>query len=214
MEALRIGFFASHGGSNMQAIVDACKTRKLDAEPTVLISNNSKSRAMERAQQEGIPCFHLSSVGYSDPEILDRVMLEVLETHKVNLIVLAGYMKKLGPETLSRYKGYILNIHPSLLPKHGGVGMYGDLVHEAVLNAKDKVTGITIHLVDENYDTGSVISQSEVLVLEGDTVETLGKRVLQREHEFFVETLIKIRSGEIKFSLFEKDKSEEHTDNY
>jgi phosphoribosylglycinamide formyltransferase-1 len=108
--------------------------------------------------------------------------------------------EKIGAETLARYKGYILNIHPALLPKHGGVGMYGDRVHEAVLDAKDTTTGVTIHLVDENYDTGCIIAQTEVPVLDIDSVESLGKRVLQREHEFFVETLIKIRSGEIKLS--------------
>jgi phosphoribosylglycinamide formyltransferase-1 len=203
MEALRIGFLSSHGGSNMQAIIDACNSGQLDAVPALVISNNSKSTAMERAHTEGIPCFHLSSVAYPDQVVLDRAMLELLESHRVNLIVLAGYMKKLGPVTLSKYKGRILNIPPSLLPKHGGMGMYGDRVHEAVLEAKDEVTGVTIHLVDENYDTGRIIAQTEVLVQEGDTVESLGKRVLRREHEFYVETLIMIRSGEITLSLGE-----------
>jgi len=198
MEVLRIGFLASHGGSNMQAIIGACKTGELDAKPTIVISNNSKSGAIEGAQQEGIPYCHMSSVIYSDPKILDETMLEILESYKVNLIVLAGYMKKIGTKTLSRYKGRILNIHPSLLPKYGGIGMYGDRVHEAVIRANDNTTGVTIHLVDENYDTGCIIAQTEVPVLKEDSVETLGKRVLQREHEFFVETLIKIRSGELK----------------
>lgn len=200
MEVLRIGIFASHGGSNMQAIIDACKEGELDAKPAVLISNNSKSGAIERAQKEEIPYYHMSSSTHPDPDNLDRTILEILESYEVNLIVLAGYMKKLGPITLRRYKGRILNIHPSLLPKHGGKGMYGEHVHEAVLKAKEDVTGITIHLVDENYDTGDIIAQSVIPVLEDDTVETLGRRVLHREHEFYVETLIKISSGEIRLS--------------
>ncbi len=181
----------------MQAIVDACKEGRLDAQPCVVISNNSDSLALERARSEGIPAYHLSSVTHPQPEALDQAILDTLRNHGVNLVILAGYMKKLGPQTLRAYRGRILNIHPALLPKFGGKGMYGRFVHEAVLAAGEKVTGVTIHLVDEEYDHGPVVAQCEVPVMENDTVETLSARVLEREHQFFAETLQEIALGTI-----------------
>ena len=201
MIQLKLGFLASHGGSNMQAIIDACKTGRLMAEVRVVISNNSSSMALERARRNGIAYRHLSGRTHPVPEGLDRAILETLEAHRVDLVVLGGYMKRLGPETLSRYSGRILNIHPALLPKHGGKGMYGRRVHEAVLAAGEPVTGVTIHIVDEEYDQGEIIAQSEVPVEEGDTVDTLRERVLGREHEFYVETLQRISLGEIDVGL-------------
>ena len=197
MKRLRLGFLASHGGSNMQAIIDACKEGRLDAKPAVVISNNSESTALERARHEGIPHYHLSSTTHPDPAGLDVAILRTLEEHGVDLVILAGYMKLLGPQTLTRYRGRILNIHPALLPKFGGRGLYGKKVHEAVLAAGELVTGVTIHLVDERYDAGPIVAQSKVPVLEGDTVDSLAARVLEREHELFAETLQKIVHGEI-----------------
>jgi phosphoribosylglycinamide formyltransferase-1 len=112
-------------------------------------------------------------------------------------VILAGYMKLLGPQTLARYRGRILNIHPALLPKFGGKGLYGKKVHEAVLAAGERVTGVTVHLVDERYDSGPILAQSEVPVLEGDTVDSLADRVLVREHELYAETIERIVQGEI-----------------
>ncbi len=176
----------------MQAIIDACKGGRLNAKPCVVITNNSDSMALQRAKEEGIPGYHLSSKTHPDIVELDGVIFEVLEKHGVNLVILAGYMKKLGSKTLKTYKGRILNIHPALLPKFGGKGLYGRHVHEVVLAAGEKVTGVTIHIVDEEYDKGPIINQCEVPVYENDTVDTLSKRVLRREHEFFVETLQRI----------------------
>ena len=198
MDFLKLGFFASHEGTNMQAIIDACNDERLDAKPCVVISNNSKSGAIQRANKEGIPYYHLSSKKYPESKDLDKVILEALKAHGVNLVILAGYMKKIGPLTLAAYEGRILNIHPALLPKYGGKGMYGKYVHEVVLASGDKVTGVTIHVVDAIYDHGSIVAQCEMPVLDGDTVETLSQRVLKREHEFFVETLQKISQGKIK----------------
>ena len=194
---LNLGFFASHEGTNMQAIIDACKSGKLNAKPCVVISNNSDSGAIQRAKQEGIPYYHLSNKTHPEPSELDKAILDALRSHNVNLVILAGYMKKLGPQTLGAYNGRILNIHPALLPKYGGKGMYGRYVHAAVLASGDKITGVTIHVVDAEYDRGPIIAQCQVPVLEGDTVETLSQRVLKREHEFFVETLQKIAECEI-----------------
>lgn len=197
MKQLNIGFLASHGGSNMQAVLDAISEGALHAKPCVLISNNSNSTAMERAKQFGMPAFHYSQKTHPDPEVLDQEILNTLRLYSVEYVLLVGYMKKLGPNTLQEYSGRIINIHPSLLPKYGGIGMYGSYVHEAVITNRDDETGVTIHLVDEEYDTGTIIAQCKVKVLEDDTVESLSQTVLIKEHEFLVETLIKISNNEI-----------------
>lgn len=124
-------------------------------------------------------------------------MLDALQRHGCDVIVLAGFMKKIGPRVLSAFAGRILNLHPALLPKFGGRGMFGRAVHEAVLAAGEKLTGVTIHLVNENYDEGRIIAQCEVPVEDDDTVETLAARVLAREHTFLVETLQAIASGRV-----------------
>jgi phosphoribosylglycinamide formyltransferase-1 len=205
---LVLGLLASHGGSNMQAIIDACKGGRLHAEPAVVISNNSDSMALERARREGISWAHLSRVTHPDPAALDEAILSVLQSHGVNLIVLAGYMKKLGPRTLAHYRGRIVNVHPALLPRYGGVGMYGAHVHRAVLAAGEAETGVTIHLVDEHYDHGRIIAQRRVPVLADDTVDTLAARVLEQEHDLYVETLQRIAAGDIDLDAHAA--SEEH----
>jgi len=196
MATLRLGFLASHGGSNMQAIIDACKSGRLDANPCVVISNNSHSMALQRARNEGIPYYHISTLTHPGPQE-DEEILRNLRHHGVDTVILAGYMKKLGPVTLGAYRGRILNIHPALLPKFGGKDMYGKRVHEAVLAAGEKVTGVTIHLVDEHYDTGPILAQCQVPVLEGDTADSLAERVLKQEHVLYAETLQKIADGRI-----------------
>jgi len=194
---MNLAFLASHNGSNMQAVIDACKSGILLAHPCLVISNNSDSQALARARREAIPALHLSAKIHPDPDQLDLAMLQAFTEHHTDLIILAGYMKKLGSRTLAAYQGRILNIHPALLPKYGGQGMYGRFVHEAVLKAGEKETGVTIHLVDEHYDHGKILAQARVQVEENDTVETLSARVLDREHSFLVETLRRIISGEI-----------------
>ena len=195
---MNIGLIASGGGSNVQAIIDARKSGTLQAKPAVIISNNSHSGAITRAKNDGIPYFHLSRTTHPSPNELDQVILDVLLKHNVAIIILAGYMKKLGPKTLTHYKGAVLNIHPALLPRFGGKGMYGIHVHEAVIAEKEKETGVTIHLVDEEYDTGPIVAQIKTFVLPNDTPETLQARVLELEHSFLLETLQKIASGEIE----------------
>jgi phosphoribosylglycinamide formyltransferase-1 len=195
---LRLGFLASHGGSNVQAILDACREGRLDAEPCVVISNNSDAPVLDRAMAARVPAFHLSAHVHPDPTRLDEAILATLEKHRVNLIVLAGYMKKLGPKTLARYRGRVLNMHPALLPKFGGRGMYGHHVHDAVLAAGEKESGATVHLADEEYDTGRILAQRKVPVRADDTSESLAARVLEVEHHLYAETLQRIARGEIK----------------
>ena len=198
---MNIGFLASHNGTNMQAIIDACNSGALQATPAVVISNNSKSGAIERAGKEGIPHYHISGKHYPDPGELDRAILNVMIEHLVDIIVLAGYMKKLGPKTLAHFAGRILNVHPALLPGYGGKGMYGMNVHEAVIAAGETESGVSIHVVDGNYDTGPVIARARVPVDPEDTPETLAAKVLKQEHLLFPETLQKIVTGEIKLPI-------------
>ena len=197
MQELRLGFMSSHGGTNMQAIVDACKDGRLSASPRVVVSNNSSSMALERARREGIPCRHISGATHPDPDERDAAIAETLVTHGVDLVVLSGYMKRLGPRTITAYGTRILNVHPALLPNFGGKGMYGDAVHQAVLDAGVRVTGATIHLVDELYDHGPPVARRKVPVLPGDTVGSLRQRVRAVEHGLYVNTLRAIASGEI-----------------
>ncbi|MBL4575099.1 MAG: phosphoribosylglycinamide formyltransferase [Opitutaceae bacterium] len=194
---MNIGFLASHNGSNMQAIINACKTGVLQASPVVVISNNAGSGALARAKQEGILSYRFSSKTHPDPAELDLAILDAMLEHQVDIIVLAGYMKKIGPKTLSHFSSRILNIHPSLLPKFGGKGMYGSRVHQAVIASGEKESGVSIHIVDAEYDTGPVIAQARVPVESVDTPEVLASRILQCEHTFFAETLQKIVTGEI-----------------
>ena len=194
---LGLGFLASHGGSNMQAVIDACREGRLEAEPRVVISNNSRSGALRRADEADIPRYHVSTVTHPGDDARDRAIVDILERHGVDLVVLGGYMKELGPQTIARFRNRIVNVHPALLPKFGGRGFYGIAVHEAVLASGDSVTGPTIHLVDEQIDHGAVLAQSRVAVLKGDTAGTLAERVLAVEHKLYVETLRRIASGEI-----------------
>jgi len=192
---MNLGFLASHRGSNMQALVDAARDGRLHATPRVVISNNGDAEALARARREGLPAYHLSGKTHPDPERLDEAIRDTLASHDVDLVILAGYLKKLGPKTLARYRGRVINVHPALLPKYGGSGMYGDRVHEAVLAAGDEETGITVHVVDEEYDHGPIVAQCRVPVLERDTVVSLSQRVLEREHRFLVEVVEQVATG-------------------
>ena len=183
--AYRIGILASLGGSNFQAIFDRCVAQEISARIGVVISNNSRSKALERARVQGLPCAHLSSHTHPDPVGLDRAILKCLRSYKSDLVVLAGYMKKLGPKTLEAFSNRIINIHPALLPAFGGQGMYGQNVHEAVIASGARVTGATVHLVDEHYDNGPIIAQEVVKVYDGDTVESVAERVLAVEHRLY-----------------------------
>lgn len=192
---MRLGILASHEGTTLQAVLDAVAQGRLAACVAVVISNNPESGALRRAGASGVPAVRLSSVTHPDPEQLDRAILETLTNARVDTVLLAGYMKKLGPRVLEGYRGRILNTHPALLPKFGGKGMYGSRVHEAVLAAGDRETGVSIHLVDAEYDTGPVVAQARVPVRSDDSVAALASRVQARERELLVETLAKIAAG-------------------
>ena len=192
MKRLKIGVLASGGGTNLQSIIDKSLDGTLSADVVVVISNNSKAGALERARRHGIDTVHISSVTEGSQEAVDRKITEEMISRRVDLVVLAGYMKKIGPVLLKAYKGKILNIHPALLPKFGGKDMYGMHVHEAVITAGEKESGATVHIVDGKYDHGEILEQKRVPVYPDDTPETLQKRVLVKEHELFPETIQKM----------------------
>ncbi|MCU1644034.1 MAG: phosphoribosylglycinamide formyltransferase [Nocardia sp.] len=192
MGKLRIGVLASHNGSNMVAVHEASLAPEAGFVVAVVISNNSSSGALAYAREHDIPTGHLSGRTHPDPADLDDAIRAVLVEHDVDWVVTAGYMRKLGPVVRKEFSGRIINIHPSLLPLHGGHGMYGMRVHEAVLAAGDSVSGPTLHLVDEEYDTGAVLAQREVPVLPEDTADTLAARVLAAEHVLLPQEIARI----------------------
>lgn len=196
---LRLGFLASHAGSSMRAIVGAIRAGELQATAAMVISNNAGAEALAFARENGVEARHISARTAGSENQADGLIVAALAEAGVNLVVLSGYLRMVGPLTLARYQGRILNIHPALLPKYGGKGMYGQFVHEAVLSSGDAVSGASVHLVDEVYDHGPVVSQKTVPVVPGDTVETLRDKVIAIEGALFVETLRKIAAagGEI-----------------
>ena len=197
---LKIGFLASHNGSNVQAIVEACNAGALKAEPCVVVSNNSRSGVLKRARVESIAAYHLSE--RTHPDALDGALLATMRRHGVEVVCLAGYMKPLGAQMLAAYRGRIVNVHPSLLPKYGGRGMYGLRVHQAVLAAGESESGATVHLVVGPYDEGAVLAQDRVPVVADDTPTTLQARVLAVEHRLYPATLARIAAGEIELPPF------------
>lgn len=185
MKKLKLLVLASGGGTNLQAIIDSIEQGKLNAEIKAVVSNNSKAYCLERARLHNIKAIHLSHKMFATSEEFDEKLLSILMENEVDMIILAGYMKMLSPTIIRAYKNKILNIHPALLPSFGGEGMYGIRVHEAVINSGAKVTGVTVHLVDEVYDHGAIVLQETVPVMEDDTPETLQERVLKTEHKLY-----------------------------
>ncbi len=192
---LKLGFLASGNGSSARAIVAAIRAGELSAEARLLVSNNRSAPALAFAAEEGIAALHIAT--QADPTAADARLAQAMADHGVELIVLSGYLRQLGPKTLSRYSGRILNIHPGPLPAFGGHGMYGRRVHEAVIAAGVPESGACIHLVDEEYDRGPVIARMSAPVEPGDTAESLEARVTALEPAFFVETLCRVARGEI-----------------
>ncbi len=188
-EGPAIGVLASGSGTNLQALIDARERGELRARVALVISNNSDAGALVRARRHALPCRHLSSRGYPDPAVLDRAIRDTLLAHGADLVVLAGYMKLLGTATLSAFAGRILNIHPALLPAFGGPGMCGPRVHEAVLAAGARISGVSAHLVTACYDRGPVVLQKAVPVEPEDTPQALGARILKVEHRLLPEAV-------------------------
>ena len=195
---LNIAVFGSGRGSNFGSILNAIEAGTLpEIRIACVVSNNSAAGILDIARSRALPALHLSRKQFgTDDEFASR-LLSLLEQHNVGLILLAGYMKLVPSRVIERYRNRILNIHPALLPKFGGPGMYGMRVHTAVIAAGERESGATIHLVDEEYDRGPILLQKHVPVRPGDTPEALAARVLAVEHELYPEALRRIAEGEI-----------------
>jgi len=162
---MNLGVLASHEGTTLHSLLDAFAAGRIPGRVSVVVSNNGDAGALVKARQAGVRAVHLSSRTHPDPAMLDAAIREALVAASVDLVFLAGYMKQLGPVVLGAFHGRILNTHPALLPRFGGRGMYGDRVFEAVLEAGEAESGVSIHLVDHEYDTGSIVRQCRVPVL-------------------------------------------------
>jgi phosphoribosylglycinamide formyltransferase-1 len=196
--ALNIAVFGSGRGSNFQAILRAMETGKLSGTRIVLVvSNNPGAGILEIARNHGIPALPLGEKQFPGEEQFVSNLLHMLSKHDVNFIVLAGYMKRLHPRLIQAYRNAIVNIHPALLPKFGGKGLYGMHVHEAVIAAGEKISGATVHIVDEEYDHGPIVLQQAVPVHSSDTPESLAARVLEIEHEIYPEAIRLFAEGRV-----------------
>lgn len=177
---LRVVVMVSGGGTNLQAILDAIDGGKITgASVEAVISNNRGAYALERAKKHSIPAVCVSPKDYEDRAAFNRALLEKVKEYQPDLVVLAGFLVTIPPEMIREYPGKIINIHPSLIPSFCGVGYYGLKVHEAALKRGVKVTGATVHYVDEGVDSGPIILQKAVEVKEGDTPEILQRRVME-----------------------------------
>jgi phosphoribosylglycinamide formyltransferase-1 len=191
---INLAFLASHNGSAAHAVAKACLNGTLPAKPVLLISNNEGSNALKWAKELRLKTALINSSNSADP---DGTIAGLIEDHDIGLVICSGYMKLVGPKTIGSAHGAILNVHPALLPLHGGKGMYGRHVHQAVFDNKEAETGITIHLVDSEYDRGRILAQKRLPVRNGESVEMIEEMVKAAEPDFYIETLQKILSGEI-----------------
>jgi phosphoribosylglycinamide formyltransferase 1 len=182
---MNIAVFASGRGSNFQSILNAIDAGLLSARVTVLITNKPDAGALEIARVRGIATSHLSQKLFPSEEPLADAMLNVLSKQRTEFIALAGYLKKIPLQVVRRYRNRIVNIHPALLPSFGGAGMYGHYVHEAVIASGAKVSGASVHLVDEEYDRGPIVMQETVKIAPDDTPDSLAAKVLKVEHKIF-----------------------------
>lgn len=198
---VKIAVCASGEGSNFAALVEASRRGELPAEIVGLIVNRGKIGAVGRAKRLGVPFKLISPKDFSSPAEWDQTMARQLQAWQVDWVVLAGFLALVGPKVLQAYAGRVVNSHPSLLPKYGGPGMYGDFVHAAVLSAKDSETGVTVHLIDAKFDEGTILAQTRVAIKPGDTLAQLAQRVKEFENEFYPRVVAALVSGRLTSKL-------------
>lgn len=186
---LRLAFLASHAGSTARHITMACRDGRLSGQSLVMVSNNSNAEALVWAREAGLQTAHISSAIYPDPEELDSAISDFLTVSGADTLVLSGYLKRVGDRVLDAFEGNVLNIHPSLLPKYGGKGFYGDYIHNAVLRAGEHETGATVHFVTGGIDEGPIMAQQRVPVLSDDTIDSLRARVQAIEGDLMLKAL-------------------------
>jgi phosphoribosylglycinamide formyltransferase-1 len=203
---LRVGVLVSGGGTNLQAIIDQLNNGSIrDTKIVTVVSNRKGAYALERAELQGIPNTWMSPLHYDKREDFDQAMIDHFKSYNVELIILAGYLVVLGKSFVNAFENRIINIHPSLLPAFSGDGFYGLKVHEAAINRGVKLSGATVHFVDEGTDTGPIIAQKAVPVLSGDTPETLQRRIMEEAEwqllpeaiELFAQGAITVDNGKV-----------------
>ena len=197
MRRLRLAVLVSGGGSNLKAILDACEAGRVDAEVACVIIHRKAAFALERAKAADVEGVYIGQGNYPDPFMRSEALLKALRERAIDLVVLAGYLNVLPESVVSAFDHRIINIHPSLIPRHCGPGFYGSKVHASVLASKDSESGATVHFVDVGVDTGKVIRQVRVPVYTEDTVESLSERVLKSEHHLMVQVIKEIAEGSI-----------------
>ena len=177
---VKIGVLISGGGTNLQAVIDGCENKFINGEVRVVISNKENAYGLERARN-----YNIKAICEKDE---DKI-IEVLKANEIELVILAGYLKIVSPKLVNEYRNKIINIHPSLIPAFCGKGYYGEKVHQGVIDYGAKVTGATVHFVDEGADTGPIIMQKTVEVKQDDDIKKLAKRVLEVEHEILTKSI-------------------------
>ena len=177
---VKIGVLISGGGTNLQAVIDGCENKSINGEVRVVISNKENAYGLERARN-----YNIKAICEKD----ENKIIEVLKENEIELVILAGYLKIVSPKLVNEYRNKIINIHPSLIPAFCGKGYYGEKVHQGVIDYGAKVTGATVHFVDEGADTGPIIMQKTVEVKQDDDIKKLAKRVLEVEHEILTKSI-------------------------
>ncbi|MBR2967147.1 MAG: phosphoribosylglycinamide formyltransferase [Clostridia bacterium] len=189
---MKIAVFASGGGTDFQSVIDGVESGLIKAKIDLLIASKPDIFAIERAKKHGIDSFVFRKKDYESGEKMFEDIISLLKERQIDLIVLAGYLTILAPNIVKEYENRIVNIHPSLLPKFGGVGMYGIKVHEAVIASGEKESGCTVHYVDAGADTGKIIAQAKVTVSQDDTAQSLQQKVLEQEHQLLPKVVAKL----------------------
>ncbi|MBM4175667.1 MAG: phosphoribosylglycinamide formyltransferase [Ignavibacteria bacterium] len=198
-DLMRIGVFASGRGSNLHAIINSINKGELDCRIEFVLSNNSRSGALEIARSHQIPAIHLSEKNFSS-ETFEDSLLQVLKMYKPELIVLAGYMKLIPKIVVDKYAKKIVNIHPALLPKYGGKNMYGLNIHKEVFESKEIYSGVTVHIVNSEYDKGRILYQEKVDLANCKSPEEIAEKVLKVEHLVYPKVLQMISEKKIKLN--------------
>jgi phosphoribosylglycinamide formyltransferase-1 len=190
---LKIAVLISGGGTNLQSIIDNVENGVINGEIKLVISNKSNAYGLERAKEHNIPAFFI------EKENRNGKILEMLDVENIDLVILAGYLKILSSEIIKKYNKRIINIHPSLIPKYCGKGYYGEKVHKAVIENKEKYSGATVHFVDEGIDTGKILMQEKLEINENDDYKSLAKKILKIEHKILVKVVAEISKGDYNF---------------
>jgi len=192
-ERLALGVLISGSGTNLQAVIDACASGAIDARVAVVISNKEVALGLERARRAGIPALHIDPAVAADYRAYNHAIREALEAHGVELVVMAGYMRLLGTEVLRAFPGAVVNLHPALLPAFPGASAIGDAFAYGV-----KITGVTVHFADEEFDRGPIINQEPVRIEEDDTLETLEAKIHEVEHRLLPQAIGLIAEGRVR----------------